>query len=186
MKKIFFIFGTRPEAIKMAPVINEFKKYPKTFEVKVCITSQHKHILNEFLTLFQIEADYDLEIMRESQTLFDITTGILSRVENILRKEAPDLLFVQGDTTSSFTASLAAFYLKIPVAHVEAGLRTGDKYQPFPEEINRRLTGAIADIHFPPTKQAKNNLLKEGIPENKIYVTGNTVIDALFYIAEIS
>lgn len=179
--KILFIFGTRPEAIKLAPLILRMRE-DKRFRAKVCVTAQHREMLDQVLKLFRIKPHYDLNIMRENQSLFDVTSKNISAIGNVLEKEMPDMVIVQGDTTSTFVGSLSAFYLKIPVGHVEAGLRTDCKYQPFPEEINRRLTTHIADIHFAPTNKAKKNLLKEGILEDKIKVTGNTAIDALLYI----
>jgi UDP-N-acetylglucosamine 2-epimerase (non-hydrolysing) len=184
MKKIFFIFGTRPEAIKMASVIKEFQKHNTIFDVKICVTAQHREMLDQILNLFEIKPDFDLNIMKPNQDLYDITSNVLLSLKSIFKKEKPDLIFVQGDTTTTFAASLAAFYQKIPVAHIEAGLRTDNIYSPFPEEINRQLTSRIASYHFAPTITAKNNLLREGISENKIFVTGNTVIDALLFVAK--
>lgn len=180
-KKILIVFGTRPEIIKMAPVIKELKKYPR-FKVSICVTAQHRELLDDLLKLFEIEPHYDLNIMRKNQSLFEVTTKSLMRIKRVLGGENPDLVVVQGDTTTAFAISLAAFYLKIAVAHIEAGLRTGDKYKPFPEEVNRRLISSLADLHFAPTQKAKENLLKEGINEKNIYVTGNTVIDALLWV----
>ncbi|MFN3551230.1 MAG: non-hydrolyzing UDP-N-acetylglucosamine 2-epimerase [Endomicrobiia bacterium] len=177
--KILFIFGTRPEAIKLAPLIVEFKKQPSRFEVKVCITSQHKEMLQQVINFFDIKIDYDLHIMEPNQTLFKITSKIIERIEWVLDEFNPDLIFVQGDASSAFLGALCGFYKKIKVAHVEAGLRSFNKYAPFPEEVNRVLISHIADFHFAPTKQAKENLIKEGITKN-IWVVGNTVIDALF------
>ena len=177
-KKIMAVFGTRPEAIKMAPVIKELKKQHE-FEVLVTVTAQHREMLDQVLDLFSITADYDLDIMKEEQTLSDITKRVLSEIENILKQEKPDLILVHGDTSSTFVGALASFYHQIEVAHVEAGLRTHNKYSPYPEEINRRLTAVLADIHFAPTRTAAENLLLENIAEEKIFVTGNTVIDAL-------
>ncbi|WP_299229534.1 UDP-N-acetylglucosamine 2-epimerase (non-hydrolyzing) [Sulfurihydrogenibium sp.] len=183
MKKSLFIFGTRPEAIKMAPVIKEFKN-SKLVDVKICVTAQHRQMLDQVLHLFEIEPDYDLNIMKSNQDLYDITSNVLLSIKGVLKKENPDIVFVQGDTTTTFAASLASFYQKIPVAHIEAGLRTYNIYSPFPEEINRQLTSRIATYHFAPTNRARDNLIKEGIDENKIYVTGNTVIDALLEVVE--
>jgi len=177
MKKICVIFGTRPEAIKLAPVINELKS--KKIVLKVIVTSQHREMLNQVLRIFRIKPHYDLKVMTHNQSLFDITAKITSGLEKILKKEKPSMIIVQGDTTTTFISSLAAFYLKIPIAHVEAGLRTSDKFRPFPEEMNRRLTSSLADYNFAPTVQAKKALLSENIPKNKIWVTGNTVVDAL-------
>ncbi len=183
MKSILFIFGTRPEAIKMAPLIKEFQKYD-TFDVKVCVTAQHRQMLDQVLELFDIKPDFDLNLMKPNQDLYDITSNVLLGLRDIYKSYLPDLVFVHGDTTTTFGASLASFYQKIPVAHIEAGLRTNDIYSPFPEEINRQLTSKIATYHFAPTKVAKNNLLKEGIDESKIIVTGNTVIDALLEVVK--
>ncbi len=182
--KVLFAFGTRPEAIKLAPVIKEMEKYKKEFEVEICITGQHRKMLDEVLAIFSLKPTYDLNIMREDQTLFDINTRVLRGFEDILERSKPRYLIVQGDTTTAFASALAAFYKKIKVAHIEAGLRTYDKYTPFPEEMNRRFISLIADLHFAPTAGAKRNLLQEGIAEDKIFVTGNTVIDALFMIKE--
>ncbi len=179
MKKILLVFGTRPEAIKMAPLYYALKKESDFFDIKICVTAQHREMLDQVLDFFNITPDYDLNLMAQNQTLFDITGNILSNIEKVLDDFAPSLVIVQGDTTTTFTTSLAAYYKKIKVAHLEAGLRSDNKYSPFPEEINRRLTSVIADIHFAPTESNKNNLLSEGI-NNHIYVTGNTVIDALF------
>jgi len=179
MNKVLFVFGTRPEAIKLAPLIKELQKYKNYFDVKVCVTAQHREMLDQVLNLFEIAHDYDLNIMENNQSLFNLTIKGLIRIKEVLEKERPDIILVQGDTTTTFIASLAAFYLKMVVGHVEAGLRTKDKFNPFPEEINRRLTSCIADLHFAPTARAQRNLLSEGISEDKIYVTGNTVIDAL-------
>ena len=184
MKKILCVFGTRPEAIKMAPVIKELEKHTDKFASRVCVTAQHRQMLDQVLNLFQIKPDYDLDIMKPGQDLFDVTCGVLQGLKSVLKKEQPDLLLVHGDTTTTMTASLAAFYCSIPVGHVEAGLRTRNKRAPFPEEINRRVTGVVADIHFAPTKNAKNNLLCEGVSSDTIFVTGNTVIDALLMALE--
>ncbi|MEN3009613.1 MAG: UDP-N-acetylglucosamine 2-epimerase (non-hydrolyzing) [Candidatus Bipolaricaulaceae bacterium] len=183
MLKVLTVFGTRPEAIKLAPVILELKRHPKVIS-RVCITAQHREMLDPFLRFFNINPDYDLNIMQPNQTLFDITARALYGLRDVLENESPDIVLVQGDTTTAFAAALAAFYLKIPIGHVEAGLRTSDKYQPFPEEINRRLISHLADLHFAPTERAKANLLAEGIPPAHVYVTGNTVIDALLFILE--
>ena len=184
MKKILFIFGTRPEAIKMAPVINIFRNDSVNFETMVAITAQHREMLDQVLKIFKITPDYDLDLMSSNQTLESLTSKILNSISDTLNKIKPDFIFVQGDTTTTFASALAAFYQKIPVGHIEAGLRTNNKYSPFPEEINRRITTQIASYHFPPTKQAKNNLLNEGIKEENIIITGNTVIDALLSISE--
>ncbi len=182
--KFLIVFGTRPEAIKLYPVIKELKKHSKA-EVKICVTAQHREMLDQVLNLFKIVPDCDLNIMKRNQELFDVTIFALKGLKSIFKKEKPDIVIVQGDTTTSFVAGLAAYYLKIPVAHVEAGLRTYNKYAPYPEEVNRHLLGVLADYHFVPTEQAKNNLLKEGIPENRIWITGNTVVDALLEVKSI-
>lgn len=182
--KVIVVFGTRPEAIKLAPIIKEFEKHPDEIQLKVCVTAQHRQMLDSVLKIFDIKPDYDLNIMRDKQTLFDITNNVLTKIKEIYFKEQPDIVFVQGDTTTTFASALAAYYLQIKVAHIEAGLRTYNKYAPFPEEINRRMVSAIADLHFAPTEQSKLNLLKENVNERDIFVTGNTVIDALFMILE--
>lgn len=178
MKKIFIIFGTRPEAIKMAPVVKEIEKHGD-LQAVVCVTAQHRQMLDQVLDLFHIQPAYDLNIMKQGQTLQDITAEVLQGLKPILEKEKPDLVLVHGDTTTTFAGALAAYYARIPAGHVEAGLRTGNKYSPYPEEINRRLTGALVDWHFAPTPLAKQNLLKENVCGEQIIVTGNTVIDAL-------
>jgi UDP-N-acetylglucosamine 2-epimerase (non-hydrolysing) len=175
---LLLVFGTRPEAIKMAPVVLSLKA-AGVFRVKVAVSAQHRQMLDQVLELFDIRADYDLNIMTPNQDLFDVTVRVLQKLRDVLQQEQPDLVLVHGDTTTTFAASLAAYYLKIPVGHVEAGLRTRDKYQPYPEELNRRLTGALADYHFAPTAAARDNLLAEGVPAARVWVTGNTVIDAL-------
>ena len=180
MKKVLIVFGTRPEAIKMAPVILELKK---TLNVRVCVTGQHREMLDQVLSLFDISPDYDLDIMKSGQDLFDVTVKVLNGMKQVLIKDKPDIVLVHGDTTTTMAASLAAFYQQIPVGHVEAGLRTFDLGSPFPEELNRQVTGRIASYHFVPTKQAKQNLLGEGVADKKIIVTGNTVIDALLSVA---
>jgi len=176
--KVLFVFGTRPEAIKMAPVIKEMEKYPQ-FDSKICITAQHREMLDDVLNLFNIQPDYDLDIMTDNQSLFEVTTRSLMGLKEILTKQKPDMVLIQGDTTTSFAASLAAFYLQIRVGHIEAGLRTYNKYSPFPEEKNRHLTAALADYHFAHTEWAKSNLINEAISEERIWVTGNPGIDAL-------
>ena len=181
MKKILFCFGTRPEAIKLAPLV---KSLSKNFQLKICVTGQHRKMLDQALLLFGIQADYDLKVMKKNQDLFYITTKIISEFKDVLLKEKPDLTVVHGDTTTTMAASLASFYLKIPIAHVEAGLRTNDLYSPFPEELNRSLVSKIAKYHFAPTKEAKFNLVSENIPSKNIFVTGNTVIDSLFLIVK--
>lgn len=184
MLKVLTIFGTRPEAIKMAPVIKELRKYPKKIEVRVCVTAQHRQLLDQVLNLFEIDVDYDLNLMEEDQDLFELSSRLMMGLQTVLDKEKPDMCLVQGDTTSAFLAGLAAFYSKIKVGHIEAGLRTYDKYRPFPEEVNRHLLSVLADFHFAPTDQAKKNLLLENILPDRIFVTGNTVIDALLSVVE--
>ena len=179
MIKVMTVFGTRPEAIKMAPVVLELQKHADKIQTIVAVTAQHRQMLDQVLDLFQITPDYDLDIMSQGQTLYDITTKSLMGLKDVLAKEKPDLVLVHGDTTTTFAGALASYYQQVPVGHVEAGLRTGDIYSPFPEEMNRKLTGAIAAIHFAPTATAKANLLKENVNPSHIYVTGNTVIDAL-------
>ncbi len=176
--KVMTIFGTRPEAIKMAPLIKELNKSDKIKTI-ICITAQHREMLDQVMDIFDIRADYDLDIMQERQTLVSITINALDGLDKVIKETKPDLVLVHGDTSTSFIGSLAAFYNQVPIGHVEAGLRTFDKYFPYPEEINRRLTGVMADLHFSPTITNKNNLLKEGVKEDTIYITGNTVIDAL-------
>lgn len=178
-KKILFLFGTRPEAIKLAPVIWELKKYPNYFHIEICVTAQHRLMLDQILTIFRIKPNFDLNIMQPNQTLYDINIRVLRKLAMLLDELKPDLILVQGDTTTAFVSALAAYYKKIKIGHIEAGLRTDDKYAPFPEEMNRRLLAALADFHFTPTERTKENLLREGIPEKNILVTGNTVIDAL-------
>jgi UDP-N-acetylglucosamine 2-epimerase (non-hydrolysing) len=179
--KILAVFGTRPEAIKMAPVIRALEN---NFDVKICVTAQHRQMLDQVLELFEITPDYDLDIMRPGQDLFDITSNVLSGVKKVLQIEAPDIVLVHGDTTTSMATAMASFYLKIPVGHVEAGLRTYDINSPFPEEFNRQITSRIATLNFAPTKISRQNLLDEKVPDSQIYVTGNTVIDALFSMVE--
>ena len=177
-KKIITIFGTRPEAIKMAPLVKELGRREE-IESKVCVTAQHREMLDQVLELFDITPDFDLNIMKSKQTLTGITNRVLEGLEEVFDIEKPDMILVHGDTTTTFAGALAAFYKQIKVGHVEAGLRTFNKYFPFPEEMNRKLTGSLADLHFAPTKGSKNNLLREGVNENDIYITGNTVIDAM-------
>lgn len=177
-KKIITIFGTRPEAIKMAPLVKELERREE-IESKVCVTAQHREMLDQVLELFDITPDFDLNIMKSKQTLTGITNRVLEGLEEVFDIEKPDMILVHGDTTTTFAGALAAFYKQIKVGHVEAGLRTFNKYFPFPEEMNRKLTGSLADLHFAPTKGSKNNLLREGVNENDIYITGNTVIDAM-------
>lgn len=177
--KVLSVFGTRPEAIKMAPLVKELEKYPEEIQSQVAVTAQHREMLDQVLSLFKIKPQYDLDIMRDQQSLAQITIRALEGLDKVYEEVKPDLVLVHGDTSTTFVATLAAFYRQIPVGHVEAGLRTGNKYSPFPEEMNRRLTGVLADWHFAPTATAKENLLKEGVKEEQIFVTGNTVIDAL-------
>ena len=182
-KRILIIFGTRPEAIKMAPVVKAFQNDDR-FETKVCVTAQHRDMLDQVLDLFAITPDYDLDIMKQNQGLTGITCSILTGLEPVLQDFSPDRILVHGDTSTTFAASLAAYYQKISVAHVEAGLRTHNLYSPWPEEANRKLTGALTDLHFSPTGTARDNLLQENVPEKNIIVTGNTVIDALCHVQE--
>lgn len=182
MKKILIVFGTRPEAIKMAPLVKEFQKDNINFETKVCVTAQHRQMLDQVLDIFEIQPDYDLNIMKQGQDLYDITANVLIKMKAVLDEFKPDIVLVHGDTTTTLSTSLAAFYAKVKVGHVEAGLRTNDLYSPWPEEGNRQLTGVLANYHFAPTKQSEENLLKEGKKQENIYVTGNTVIDALKYV----
>lgn len=182
-KKVITIFGTRPEAIKMAPLVKELERREQ-IESKVCVTAQHREMLDQVLELFDIKPDFDLNIMETKQTLTGITNKVLEGLEEVFKEEKPDMILVHGDTTTTFAGSLAAFYQQIKVGHVEAGLRTFNKYFPFPEEMNRKLTGSLADLHFAPTKGSKENLLKEGIEESGIYITGNTVIDAMKHTVE--
>ena len=184
MKKILTIFGTRPEAIKMAPVIKALEKHPDYFLSRVCVTAQHRQMLDQVLSLFRIAPNYDLNVMQPGQNLLDLTCNVLQGLKPVLEKDPPDLVLVHGDTTTTLAASLAAFYSGIPVGHVEAGLRTYNKRAPFPEEINRRVAGVVSDLHFAPTESARNNLLKEGAPPDAVFVTGNTVIDALLMTLE--
>lgn len=179
MKKVMLVFGTRPEAIKMAPLVKAFQADKKYFETVVCVTGQHREMLDQVLNIFHITPQYDLRIMQKGQDLYDVTSRVLLGMRPILQKEQPDVVLVHGDTTTSMVSALAAFYLQIPVGHVEAGLRTHDIYSPWPEEMNRQMTSRIATYHFAPTALSKENLQKERIQENHIYVTGNTVIDAL-------
>jgi UDP-N-acetylglucosamine 2-epimerase (non-hydrolysing) len=178
LKKMLFIYGTRPEAVKMAPLIKEFQRYPELFAVQVCLTGQHREMLDQINAFFGIKGDYDLDLMRPNQTLFDITARCLTGLQGVLNEAKPGLIFVQGDTSSVMAGALAGFYTRIPVAHLEAGLRSGDKYSPYPEEINRIIVGHIAEYHFAPTNRAVDNLRNEGITKN-VYMVGNTVIDAL-------
>lgn len=184
MLKVLSIFGTRPEAIKMAPVIKELERHPEAFQSLVCVTAQHRHMLDQVLDLFEIRPDYDLDIMRPGQDLFDITCAVLKGLKPVLERERPDLVLVHGDTSTTMGACLAAFYCRIRVGHVEAGLRTHDLSSPFPEEMNRRVAGALADLHFTPTQASRENLLREGVSGEAIMVTGNTVIDALLSVTD--
>lgn len=184
MKKILLVFGTRPEAIKMAPLVKEFQKFPEKFKIVVCVTGQHREMLDQVLLLFEVVPDYDLNIMKQGQDLYDVTSRILLGLRDILKECQPDIVLVHGDTSTSTAAALASFYQQIPVGHIEAGLRTHNIYSPWPEEMNRQLTGRIASIHFCPTELSKNNLLKEGVAESSIVITGNTVIDALYWVVE--
>lgn len=180
--KVLFIFGTRPEAIKVIPVIREMQSQGTKFKVSVCVTAQHREMLDQVLGLFGVKPDYDLNVMTRDQSLSAASAQVLLGATKVIEKERPDIVFVQGDTVTTFAAAQASFYCKVPVAHIEAGLRTANKYSPFPEEINRRLTSAITDIHFAPTETARKNLIAEGFKESSIFVTGNTVIDALFSV----
>lgn len=184
IKRILTVFGTRPEAIKMAPVLRELALHKDIFESRVCVTAQHRKMLDQVLELFNITTNYDLDIMRPNQSLTDITCNVLKGLDPVLAEFAPDVVLVHGDTTTTMAASLAAYYRQIAVGHVEAGLRTGNIYSPWPEEINRQLTGVITRYHFSPTERSRQNLLREGIDDNRIVVTGNTVIDALFSVVE--
>jgi UDP-N-acetylglucosamine 2-epimerase (non-hydrolysing) len=180
--KVLSIFGTRPEAIKMAPVVRALAAQPEWFTSKVCVTAQHRQMLDQMMATFGLTADYDLDVMQPGQDLFQITTGVLNGIKPVLAEFQPDMVLVQGDTTTTMAASLACFYLKIPVGHIEAGLRTFDKYYPFPEEINRVITDNIATLYFPPTPQTEQHLRKMGVPPERITMTGNTVIDALQWV----
>ena len=182
-KKILIIFGTRPEAIKMAPVIKEMGQYPKLFQVGVCVTAQHREMLDQVLRIFNVKPDFDLNLMAQNQDLFDVTTKVLFGMRSILKSYRPDMVLVHGDTTTSMAAALSSFYMHIPVGHVEAGLRTYDLSKPWPEEMNRQVTDTICDYFFAPTENAKKNLLQEGINDERIFVTGNTVIDSLMIAA---
>lgn len=184
MRKVMLVFGTRPEAIKMAPLVKEFQKCPRQFETIVCVTGQHREMLDQVLHIFDIVPDYDLNIMKQGQDLYDVTSRVLLGMRDVLKKVQPDVVLVHGDTTTSTAAALAAFYQQIPVGHVEAGLRTHNIYSPWPEEMNRQITGRIATYHFSPTALSRQNLLSEGIQEPSISVTGNTVIDALYMVVD--
>ena len=182
MKRIMLVFGTRPEAIKMAPLVKEFEIHPDKFETIVCVTGQHRQMLDQVLELFDIKPDYDLNIMKQGQDLYDVTARVLTGMRDVLKEAQPDVVLVHGDTTTSTAAALAAFYQQIPVGHVEAGLRTHNIYSPWPEEMNRQITGRIATYNFAPTPLSRDNLLAEGVASDKITVTGNTVIDALYMV----
>ena len=184
MKKVMLVFGTRPEAIKVAPLIKEFQKYPNDFDVIICVTGQHREMLDQVLHIFDIKPDYDLNIMKQGQDLYEITSKVLLGMRDVFLKERPDIVFVHGDTTTSTVAALAAFYQQIPVAHIEAGLRTYHIYSPWPEEMNRQITSRIATYNFAPTPLSRKNLLKENVDDSKITVTGNTVIDALYWVVK--
>lgn len=184
MKKIMLVFGTRPEAIKMAPLVKEFEKHPDVFKTIVCVTGQHREMLDQVLQIFEINPDYDLNIMKQGQDLYDVTARVLTGMRDVLKEAQPDIVLVHGDTTTSTASALAAFYQQIPVGHVEAGLRTHNIYSPWPEEMNRQITGRIAAYNLAPTPLSKQNLLAEGIKEESITVTGNTVIDALYMVVD--
>ena len=184
MKKVMLVFGTRPEAIKMAPLVKEFQKQPQQFETIVCVTGQHREMLDQVLHLFEIKPDYDLNIMKQGQDLYDVTARVLVGMRDVLKEAQPDVVLVHGDTTTSTAAALAAFYQQIPVGHVEAGLRTHNIYSPWPEEMNRQITGRIAAYNFAPTPLSKQNLLREAVIQESVTVTGNTVIDALYWVVD--
>ena len=184
MKRILLVFGTRPEAIKMAPLVREFQKRPEEFQTVVCVTGQHRQMLDQVLHIFDITPDYDLDIMKQGQDLYDVTARVLTGMRSVLDESKPDTVLVHGDTTTSTAGALAAFYRQIPVGHVEAGLRTHDIYSPWPEEMNRQITGRIATYHFAPTPLSRQNLLDEGVKDAQITVTGNTVIDALHWVTD--
>ena len=179
MKTVLLVFGTRPEAIKMCPLVNELKRYTNEFNTLVCVTGQHREMLDQVLNAFNVKPDYDLSIMKKNQDLFDITINILDSIKNVLKEVNPDVVLVHGDTSTTFATALACYYLQIPVGHVEAGLRTYNIYSPYPEEFNRQAVGIIAKYNFAPTELAKKHLMDEGKDPNSIYVTGNTVIDAM-------
>ena len=184
MKKVMLVFGTRPEAIKMAPLVKEFQKQPKRVETVVCVTGQHREMLDQVLKIFDIKPDYDLNIMKQGQDLYDVTARVLTGMRDVLKEVKPDVVLVHGDTTTSTAAALAAFYQQIPVGHVEAGLRTHNIYSPWPEEMNRLLTGRLATYHFSPTPLSRNNLIKESVDDRNLIITGNTVIDALYWVVD--
>ena len=184
MKKVMLVFGTRPEAIKMAPLVKEFQKQPEQVETVVCVTGQHREMLDQVLRIFDIHPDYDLNIMKQGQDLYDVTAHVLTGLRDVLKEVKPDVVLVHGDTTTSTASALAAFYQQILVAHIEAGLRTHNIYSPWPEEMNRLLTGRLATYHFSPTPFSRNNLIKESVDDRNIIVTGNTVIDALYWVVD--
>lgn len=184
MKKVMLVFGTRPEAIKMAPLVKEFQKQKERIETVVCVTGQHREMLDQVLKIFDIKPDYDLNIMKQGQDLYDVTARVLTGMRDVLKEVKPDVVLVHGDTTTSTAAALAAFYQQIPVGHVEAGLRTHNIYSPWPEEMNRLLTGRLATYHFSPTPLSRNNLIKESVDDRNIIITGNTVIDALYWVVD--
>lgn len=184
MKTIMLVFGTRPEAIKMAPLVKKFQKHPDKFNTIVCVTGQHRQMLDQVLEIFGIKPDYDLNIMTQGQDLYDVTARVLTGMRDVLKEAQPDVVLVHGDTTTSTAAALAAFYQQIPVGHVEAGLRTHNIYSPWPEEMNRQITSRIATYDFAPTQQSRANLIAEGVSENKITITGNSVIDALYWVVD--
>ncbi|MBE6336794.1 MAG: UDP-N-acetylglucosamine 2-epimerase (non-hydrolyzing) [Lentimicrobiaceae bacterium] len=184
MRKVMLVFGTRPEAIKMAPLVKEFEKYPESFETIVCVTGQHREMLDQVLQLFDIKPQYDLNIMKQGQDLYDVTARVLVGLRDVLKEAQPDVVLVHGDTTTSMAAALAAFYQQIKVGHVEAGLRTHNIYSPWPEEMNRQITGRIAEYNFAPTQLSRQNLLKENVSDDSIIVTGNSVIDALYWVVD--
>lgn len=184
MKKVMLVFGTRPEAIKMCPLVIELKKHSDTFDTIVCVTGQHREMLDQVLNIFEVRPDYDLNIMKHGQDLYDVTARVLTGMRDVLKESNPDFVLVHGDTTTSTAAALAAFYQQIPVGHVEAGLRTHNIYSPWPEEMNRQITGRIAEYNFAPTPLSRDNLLKENVSDSKIFVTGNTVIDALHLVVD--
>src|SRR5690606_34107503 len=184
MKKVLIVFGTRPEAIKMAPLVKAFEKHPENFNTKVCVTAQHREMLDQVLHFFDITPAYDLDLMKPGQNLYGLTSAIITELRPVLEDFRPDYVFVHGDTTTTMASSIAGFYSGAKVCHIEAGLRTHNKHSPFPEEINRQITGRVADFHFAPTEASRENLLKENIDPSTILVTGNTVIDALFQSVE--
>lgn len=184
MKKVMLVFGTRPEAIKMAPLVKEFQRYAEEFDTVVCVSGQHRELLDQVLSIFDIVPDYDLHVMKQGQDLYDITSRVLLGMRDVLRESKPDVVLVHGDTTTSMAAALAAFYQQIPVGHVEAGLRTHNIYSPWPEEMNRLITGRIATYNFAPTQLSRQNLLNEAVKDDSIFVTGNTVIDALHWVVD--